>query len=632
MWLDKGQQFIIKIVTTPSKILNYIGSVVLFMLVIMTTIDVTGRYLFSKPLPATYELTQFMFSITVFFGMAYFGIIKRHIRINLLVDKFPPAAQNIIDTTTGLLSLGMCIVLSWQAFVQARVLQLDKLRSDIWHIPIFPFQFLIALALAIFAMVLLADFLESLATVLKRGGLLWLWLLPGAALVLLLVGMPVWLKSLPFTIDGLTFGGICVAIMFILLFLRMHIGFVLFVIAFLGMNYMTSITAANKLISMTPYNIGTTYIYSVMPLFIFMGLFASSSGIARSLYETSYKWLGHRRGGLAMATVGACAGFAAICGDSMATAVTMGSVALPEMKKYNYHNGLATGCVAAGGSVGILIPPSTAFIIYGLITDQSIGKLFMAGILPGILLTSVFIITISILCRRNPAYGPSGPVVPLTEKIKSLKDTWAAGALFLFVMGGIYRGVFTPTEAGALGSFGVLVIVLATKKFRWTNLYKALSESLGITGMIFIMFIGAIAFTRFFSITRLPTMLAEFIAGLDLPRLVIMICILVFYIILGCVMNVLPVIILTLPVIFPTVMVLGYDPIWFGVIMVLIVQIGVITPPIGMNVFAISGVAKGVPLSTIFRGIMPFWIAMIVAIAILIAFPQIALFLPNLLM
>ena len=632
MWLDKGQQFIIKIVTTPSKILNYIGSVVLFMLVIMTTIDVTGRYLFSKPLPATYELTQFMFSITVFFGMAYFGIIKRHIRINLLVDKFPTAAQNIIDTTTGLLSLGMCIVLSWQAFVQARVLQLDKLRSDIWHIPIFPFQLLIALALAIFGMVLLADFLESLATVLKRGGLLWLWLLPGAALVLLLVGMPVWLKSLPFTIDGLTFGGICVAIMFILLFLRMHIGFVLFVIAFLGMNYMTSITAANKLISMTPYNIGTTYIYSVMPLFIFMGLFASSSGIARSLYETSYKWLGHRRGGLAMATVGACAGFAAICGDSMATAVTMGSVALPEMKKYNYHNGLATGCVAAGGSVGILIPPSTAFIIYGLITDHSIGKLFIAGILPGILLTSVFIITISILCRRNPTYGPSGPVVPLIEKIKSLKGTWAAGVLFLFVMGGIYKGVFTPTEDGSLGSFGVLVIVLATKKFRWTNLYKALSESLGITGMIFIMFIGAIAFTRFFSITRLPTMLAEFIAGLDLPRLVIMICILVFYIILGCVMNVLPVIILTLPVIFPTVMVLGYDPIWFGVIMVLIVQIGVITPPIGMNVFAISGVAKGVPLSTIFRGIMPFWIAMIVAIAILIAFPQIALFLPNLLM
>jgi len=309
----------------------------------------------------------------------------------------------------------------------------------------------------------------------------------------------------------------------------------------------------------------------------------------------------------------------------------MGTVALPEMKRFKYDDSLATGCVAAGGSVGILIPPSSAFIIYGLITDQSIGKLFIAGILPGILLTAIFIITISILCRRNPAYGPAGPVVPLIEKIKSLKGTWAAGVLFLFVMGGIYKGVFTPTEAGALGSFGVLVIVLTTKKFRWTNLYKALSESLGITGMIFIMFIGAIAFTRFFSITRLPTMLAESIAGLELPRIVILICILVLYIILGCVMNVLPVIILTLPVIFPTVMVLGYDPIWFGVIMVLIVQIGVITPPIGMNVFAISGVAKGVPLATIFRGIMPFWIAMMVAIAILIAFPQIALFLPNLL-
>ena len=631
MWLDEAHQFIKKTVMLPSKTLSQIGSVVLFVLVIMTAIDVTGRYLFSKPLPATYELTQFMFSITVFFGMAYFGILKRHIKINLLVDKFPPAAQNIIDTFTSLLSLGMCIVLSWQAIVQARVLQLDKLRSDIWHIPVFPFQLLVALALAVLALVLLADFLESLANVLKRGGLLWLWLLPGAVLVLLLVGMPAWLKWLPFTIDGPTFGGICVAIMFILLFLRMHIGFVLFVIAFLGMSYMTNITAGYKLIAMTPYNIGTTYVYSVMPLFIFMGLFASMSGIARSLYETSYKWLGHRRGGLAMATVGACAGFAAICGDSMATAVTMGSVALPEMKEYNYHNGLATGCVAAGGSVGILIPPSTAFIIYGLITDQSIGKLFIAGIIPGILLTFLFIITISILCRRNPALGPSGPSVSLIKKVKSLKHTWAATVLFLFVMGGIYKGVFTPTEAGALGSFGVLVIVLATKKFRWTNLYKALNESLGITGMIFLMFIGAIAFTRFFSVTRLPTMLAGFIAGLELPRLIIMICILILYIIFGCVMNVLPVIILTLPVIFPTVMALGYDPIWFGVIMILIAQIGVITPPIGMNVFAISGVAKDVPLGTIFRGIMPFWIAMMVAIAILIAFPQIALFLPNLL-
>jgi len=631
MWLEKGHQFIMKIVTLPSKILNYIGSAVLFILVIMTTIDVTGRYLFSKPLPATYELTQFMFSITVFFGMAYFGIKKRHIRITLLVDKFPTTAQNIIDTTTGLLSLGICIVLSWQAVVQARVLQLDKLRSDIWHIPVFPFQLLVALALAVLALVLLADFLESLANVLKRGGMLWLWLLPGAVLVLLLVGMPIWLKSLPFTIKGPTFGGICVAIMFILLFLRMHIGFVLFFLAFLGMSYMINTTAGYKLLSMTPYNIGTTYMYSVMPLFIFMGLFASGSGIARSLYETSYKWLGHRRGGLAMATVGACAGFAAICGDSMATAVTMGSVSLPEMKKYNYHDGLATGCVAAGGSVGILIPPSAAFIIYGLITDQSIGKLFMAGILPGILLTSIFIITISILCRRNPALGPSGPAVSLIEKVKSLKGTWAPLLLFLFVMGGIYKGVFTPTEAGALGSFGVLVITLITKKFRWTNLHKALNESLGITGMIFLMFIGAIAFTRFFSVTRLPTMLAEFIAGLELPRIVIMICILILYIILGCVMNVLPVLILTLPVIFPTVMVLGYDPIWFGVIMVLIVQIGVITPPIGMNVFAISGVAKGIPLATIFRGIMPFWIAMMVAIAILIAFPQIALFLPIIL-
>jgi len=631
VWLDKTHRFIKKISDRPSKMLSFLGGVILFTLVIITTIDVAGRYLFSKPFSATFELTQFMFCMVVFFGMPYFGILKRHIRINLLIDRFPSAVKNIIDTITEFLSFCMCVIVSWQAFVQAHVLQYDNLRSDILHIPFFPFQFLVAFAMALFALVLLADFIESLSIVIKRGGLLWLWLLPGAALALVVVGIPIWLNWFPYTLSGPAYGSICIAIFFTLLFLGMNLGFTLFLVAFLGMSYMSNITVGFKLIAMTPYAIGTTYVYSVMPLFIFMGLFANNSGIAQALYESGNKWFGHFRGGLAMATVAACAGFAAICGDSMATAVTMGSISLPEMKKYKYHPSLAAGCVAAGGTVGILIPPSTAFIIYGLLTDQSIGTLFIAGILPGILMTAIFIITISLLCKRNPDIGPRASKTTFIEKVKSLKGTWPVMILFLFVIGGIYRGVFTPTEAGALGSFGILFIVFITGKFRFSNLLKSLNEALGITGMIFLMFIGAITFTRFFSITRLPTLMAEVIAGLALPRLVIMISILFLYIILGCVMNALPVIILTLPIIFPTVIALGYDPIWFGVIIIIMAQIGVITPPIGMNVFAISGVAQGVPLETIFKGIIPFWIAMMVTVAILIAFPQIALFLPNLL-
>ena len=629
MWLDKMTCFVRKVAALPSKVLNWMGCGVLFVLTIMTTIDVTGRYLFSKPLPATYELTQLMFSITVFSGMAYFGIRKRHIRINLLLSKLPLAAQEVVDTVTYLLSVGMCIVISWQAFAQAQRLYIDGLRTDVWHIPVFPFLILAGIAMGVFVVVLFADFTEYLSKVVKRGNSV--WLLPGIVMALLLVGMPVWLKWLPFAIKGPTFGGISAIVFLALVFLGMPLGFALFLIAFLGMSFMINTNVGLKLIAMTPYNISTTYVYSVLPLFIFMGLLASVSGIAHDLYDTSYKWLGHHRGGLAMATVAACAGFAAICGDSMATAVSMGSISLPEMKKYNYRPTLAAGAIAAGGSIGILIPPSTVFIIYGLITEQSIGKLYMAGVLPGLLMAGIFVLTIGLLCKRDPLLGPPGPAVPLGEKIKSLKGTWPMLVLFIFVMGGIWGGIFTPTEAGALGASGVLAIMLALKRWSWKGILEALDESIGINGMIFLMFIGAIAFTRYFALTRIPSMMADYVAALHLPRLVIMSGILVFYIIMGCVMNIMPVVILTLPIIFPTVTALGYDPIWFGVIMVIMVQIGVITPPIGMNVFAISGVAKGVPLSEIFKGILPFWLGMIITVAILIAFPQIALFLPNLL-
>ena len=629
--LEKIDIFLNKISKYPSRLLRDTGGIILFILVLMTAVDVSGRYLFSKPLPATYELTQLMFCLIIFFGMSWLAIKKGHIKINLILRRLPKDVRDVLDFMTGLISLIVCIIISWQAVEQAIVILHDNAKTYMWRIPLFPFELLIALSMALFAIVLLDDIIKSLVNVIKKGGVLWLWLIPCPLLCLVLITIPTFSKGLFFGVGGFAFGGLSLTIFLILLFLGMPIGFGLFLLAYVGMGYMVNAGVGLKLIAMTPYTISTTYVYSVMPLFIAMGLLSAVSGIARDLYESSYTWIGHQRGGLAMATVVACAFFAAICGDSMATAVTMGSISLPEMKKYGYKPSLAAGAVAAGGTIGILIPPSAGFIIYGLLTDQSIGKLFIAGIFPGILMTILFIATIYLICKRDPKLGPRGRVTSIMDKLKAFKGIWGMVVLFLFVLSGIYAGIFTPTEAGALGSFGVLVIILATKRFNWQKIISAFNNSVELTAMIFLLFIGAIAFTRFFSLTGLPRLLANFISSLDLPRLVIMLGILLFYIIAGCLMNAMPVVIITLPILYPTVMALGYDPIWFGVIMVIMVQIGVITPPIGMNVFAISGVAKGVPLETIFKGIIPFWIAMMVTVIILILFPQIATFLPNLL-
>ena len=629
--LEKIDAFLNKIIVYPSRLLRDTGGIILFILVIMTAIDVGGRYLFSKPLPATYELTQIMFCMIIFFGMSWLAIKKGHIKIDLLLRKLPLNIREIIDFITGLLSLMMCIIISWQAVEQAIVILHDNAKTFNWRIPLFPFELLIALSMALFVIILLGNIIKSLVNVVKKGGFLWLWLVPGSILSLLLITTPTFSRCLFLGIEGPSFGGLSIIIFLVLLFLGMPVGFALFLMAYMGMGYMVNAGVGLKLIAMTPYAISTTYVYSVMPLFIAMGLLSAVSGIARDLYESSYTWIGHQRGGLAMATVVACAFFAAICGDSMATAVTMGSISLPEMKKYNYKPSLSAGAVAAGGTIGILIPPSTGFIIYGLLTDQSIGKLFIAGIFPGILMTILFIATIYIICKADPELGPRGEKTSIIDKLKAFKGIWGMLVLFLFVLIGIYAGIFTPTEAGALGSFGVLVIILATKRFNWQKIISAFNNSVELTSMIFLLFIGAIAFTRFFSLTGIPRLLANFISGLDVPEIVIMLGVLLFYIIAGCLMNAMPVVIITLPILYPTIISLGYDPIWFGVIMVIMVQIGVITPPMGMNVFAISGVAKGVPLETIFKGIIPFWIAMMVTVLILILFPQIATFLPNLL-
>ncbi|MBW1911255.1 MAG: TRAP transporter large permease, partial [Deltaproteobacteria bacterium] len=374
----------------------------------------------------------------------------------------------------------------------------------------------------------------------------------------------------------------------------------------------------------------SSYGLTVIPLFVFMGQIAFHSGISRRLYDSAYVLVGSRRGGLAMATVAACAGFSAISGSTNATAATMGTVTIPEMKRYNYDMSLATGTVAAAGSLGILIPPSVIFIVYGILTEQSIGKLFAAGIFPGILLAGLFILTIYLRVLKNPSLAPPGPKTSFREKIKSFVGVLETLILFAMVMGGIFFGVFTPTEAAAAGAFLTILMAIIRRQLTWQGFIQSLADTTRISCMVMVIVTGAVIFGHFMAVTRLPFDLANWVSTLPLPSWAIMGVIILVYLFGGCFMDALAMIMLTIPIFFPVSQALGYDPIWFGVVIVLITEMGVITPPVGVNVYVVHGVAKDVPLEVIFRGVFPMLIALLICNIILLVFPQIALFLPGL--
>jgi tripartite ATP-independent transporter DctM subunit len=430
----------------------------------------------------------------------------------------------------------------------------------------------------------------------------------------------------PFTVGLLGIG-----VLFLLLASGIPVGFAMGLVGFLGFGYLTTVNASLSIMGIVPYSTCAAYDMSVLPLFILMGQFALHGRLTGNLYSAGHKWLGHLPGGLAMATIGASAGFAAISGSTVASSATMAEVALPEMKRYKYAPSLAAGCVAAGGGLGILIPPSGILIIYGILAEESIGKLFAAGVIPGVILSALHMLTIYILVKTNPRLAPATPRASWREKIIALKDTWQVLLLFAVVMGGIWTGAFTVTEAAAIGAIGALFLALANRGLTWRNLGPSLKQTTQTTAMIFTIIIGAMLFGYFLSVTRLPMELADWIVGLGLSRYIVLTIIIVTFIVLGCVMDSLAMVLLTMPIFLPVVVSLGFNTIWFGVIVILVVEMGVITPPVGMNVYVISGVARDIPLEVIFRGIFPFLISDIVCTAILIVFPQIALFLPSLL-
>jgi len=424
-------------------------------------------------------------------------------------------------------------------------------------------------------------------------------------------------------------GAIGLGCFFLLMALRLPIAMCMLIVGFSGIALINGPAAAFATLSGESFEIAGYIDLAVIPLFVFMGNMAGVSGMSRDLYEAAYAWVGHRRGGLAATTIVGCAGFAALSGSSFASAVTMGRVALPEMKRYRYDDSLATGCVAAGGTLGYLIPPSSGFVIYAVLTEQSIAKLFIAGILPGLLLTGLFLATIASWTGLRPGVGPAGPRSDRARRWATLRRAWVFAAIVATTIGGLYGGVMTPEEAAGVGAFLTLVVALARRTLDGPGLAAAILHTLRTTALTFMILIGAHVFIPFMALSGIPGKVVSLLTHLPLGPMGILLVILAAYVALGTFLEGMAMLVLTLPVVFPVMLQLGFDPIWFGVMIVIVLEMGLLSPPVGVNVFVVKGVAAEVPLATIFRGIWPFWWAMLLCLAILAIFPEIALLLPR---
>jgi C4-dicarboxylate transporter DctM subunit len=417
--------------------------------------------------------------------------------------------------------------------------------------------------------------------------------------------------------------------LFVLMLLRVPIGMAMGLVGVAGFGYLTSAGPALKIVGHTTMRTVTDWNFAVVPLFLLMGSFATTSGMSRELFRAANAFLGHLRGGLGIATIAACGGFAAICGSSVATAATFSRVAYPEMRRYGYPQSFSTGVIAAGGTLGIMIPPSTVLAVYGLITEQDVGKLFVAGIIPGILAVCMYMLTITTIGLVRPQFLPAGPRASWRERLTAVRDVWATFLLFAFIIGGLYGGLFTATEAAGMGAGGAFILGILRGRLSRADIMRSLLETTRMTAAVFTVLIGALLFGYFLTITQTPQKVTEFLTALGIGRYGVLALIMLMYLVLGCLMDALAMIILTVPIIFPVIKALGFDPIWFGIIIVMTVELGLIHPPVGMNIFVIKSVIEDVKISTIFYGVLPFILTDLLRLVILIAFPILALWLPS---
>ena len=518
--LEKIGKKIEKVSNSCNNFFDSIGRIVLAMMVLLITTDVFLRYFLNSPIKGSYELVEFMMVILVFFGLGYTQTKKGHISINLLTSKLSPGQVSGIQSATYLLCLALFLIITWQSTLQAGILRNSGEASSVLHISRYPFMWVTVFGSALLSLTFLKDFILSLNRVIKNCSKPWLWFMLDGLFVLLILTFPVWFNMLPWDISRPLMGIIGIILLLLLMFSSMPVGAVMGLIGFLGFTYLVNIDAALSLAGTIPYRIAASTEMATAPLFILMGVFCFHADLTKDIYATLRSWMGRLPGGMAIATVGGCAGFAAVSGSSLASTATMGTLALPEMRRYKYDNGMACGSIAAGSSIGILIPPSIPFLIYAMLTEESIAKLFIAGIIPGIMEAIFYILVIYFMCKIKPNLGPPGPSTTFKEKIISLKGTWGILTLFIVVIGGIYVGIFTPTESAAVGAFGAFLLGVVKKKWTRKNFFGALAETSRMTGMFMLALIGARLFQYFLTISQIPFMLSDVVVAMPGPDMV----------------------------------------------------------------------------------------------------------------
>ena len=607
------------------------GGVALVVMMGLTVSDVVMRNLFATVVPGSLELNGLLMILVALSTLAVVELARGHIQVDLVLGKLPAYAR--LSTIAGglLLALVTMIITAVQVFRQTGYLWDGTIVTGVLKLPEWPFALAAAFFLVLFAFALLANLVSALDSVrrlrdVRAWSIVALWLAI-AAIVLCFILAP---TLLPFDIPRGLRGIFCGVLCFALIFLGVQVAAAMALAALAGISLIVGSAASLTNLGTTTLNVVGDPTWSVIPLFTWMGLLVVASGFAEELYRAAYRWIGHLPGGLASASTVSCAGLASIVGDTLSGVYSMGSIALPQMKAYGYDMKLATASIACAATIGVMIPPSLAFIVYGMITEVSIGKLFMAGILPGILFAVILVGLITIRAILNPALAPRGPVSTWSERLQASAGVWPILLLMLLVLGGIYSGAVTANEAGGIGAAGALLIALVMRRMTWASFVHSIEQTLRLTAVILLIFIFATAFSRFIAISGLTQQIIQLAIDWQLGPYQLISGIVMFYIVIGMFMNALPAMVLTVPLFYPMAMNAGFDPVWFGVLVVVMVELGVVTPPIGVNVFAIASMTKDVTMYQVFQGVIPFWIAYMALVLLIILFPQIALFLPSL--
>jgi tripartite ATP-independent transporter DctM subunit len=615
-----------------SRWTNVIGIAALVCMILVTFVNVILRYIFNAPIKGAEAVTEVIMICAIFLAVAHTHNTRSQISVDLISGRLSPKPRTVLEFITTLLSTGLFGIVVWRTLYYAIYLIQDhRVHDKFLGIPAGPFAVVIFIGCTALFLLLIRDLLVTINNSSKVGFNWHTWLVAIGVPVIFVVLAYFWMQPDLWNINLTMVGLIGVAFSVILFFTGMPVAYALILTSVIFVSHIRGPGPAFDMIGTEVYRNSGSYNWSVLPFFVTMGFICLYARFGEDLYFAAYKWIGHIRAGLSVATIGACTAFAAIVGDSVSSTATMGAAALPQMKRYGYDDRLSAGCITAGATLGPIIPPSVAFIIIGLLTGVSIGTLFIAGIIPGLIMAACFVSIIFIWSRINPKIGPAGERSNWRSRIISLRAGGPVLILFLLVIGGIYFGVFTPTEGGSIGAVGALTIGLIMRRFSWKRIFETLLESGKVISMTFIILIGSIMFTRFAAWCNLSNTLQDSILAMNLSPTLFMVVVLFVLLVAGCFIDLPPLLLIGIPLLFPTARNLGIDPVWFCVISTLAINLGALTPPVGINLFVLKGMQKEMPISQIYAGAWPFVAGAIVALIILFVAPVLTTWLPTVL-